>query len=81
MREKSISGEKLSNNTGDMALKDMEQWELMKNHAIKNLELKMEQASHSQWFSYMALGREIKTVTDRDRPIDGRERERERERE
>jgi len=44
-----FGGEKLSNNTGDMALKDMEQWELMKNHAIKNLELKMEQDSELAW--------------------------------
>ena len=28
--------------TGEMALKDMEQWELMRTHAVKHLELEME---------------------------------------
>merc|ERR1712135_211541 len=35
-------GGKLKAKTGEMATKDMEQWELMRTHAIKHLELELE---------------------------------------
>jgi len=42
-------GEKLATKTGEMALKDMEQWELMRTHAVKHLELEMEKDSELAW--------------------------------
>jgi len=42
-------GPKMKTKTGEMALKDMEQWELMKSHAIKNYELQIEKDSELAW--------------------------------
>lgn len=47
-KAESIGG-KMRAKTGEMALKDMEQWELMRTHAIKHLELEMEKDSELAW--------------------------------
>jgi len=47
-KAESIGG-KMKTKTGEMALKDMEQWELMKKHAITHLELEMEKDSELAW--------------------------------
>jgi len=42
-------GLKMAEKTKEMAMKDMEQWELIRNHAIKNYELAIEKDSELAW--------------------------------